>query len=52
MNPANGYLPVQSQQLEHVWDMFTVNNKDTGTAPLSSFLILNSFHTLFLCLST
>ena len=29
--------------LEHVWNMFTVNNKDTVTMPLSSFLILNSF---------
>ena len=45
-------LPVQSQQLEHVWNMITVNNKDTGTTPLSSFLILNSFYTSFLCSSS
>ena len=45
-------VPVQSQQLEHVWNMITVNNKDTGTTPLSSFLILNSFYTSFLCSSS
>ena len=38
--------------IKHVWNMFTVNNKDTGTTPLSSFLILNSFYTLFLGLSS
>ena len=32
--------------------MFTVNNKDTRTILVSSFLILNSFHTLlFSCIS-
>ena len=45
-------MPVQSQQLEHVGNMFTVNNEDTGTTPLSSCLILNSCHTLFLCLTS
>ena len=29
-------LPVQSQQLEHVGNMFTVNNEDTWATPLSS----------------
>ena len=42
----------QSQQLEHVWNMFTVNNKNTEMMPSSSFLILNSFHPLSLCLSS
>ena len=32
--------------------MLTVNNKDTGTTPLASFLILNSFHSWFLRLSS
>ena len=32
--------------------MFTVNNKGTQTTPLPSFLILHSFHTLFLALSS
>ena len=44
-------LPAPSQQVEHLLNMFTGNNKETGTTPLSSFLILNSFHALFLCLS-
>ena len=39
------------QQLEQSLKMFTVNNKDTRTALLSSFsslfLILDSFHILF-----
>ena len=26
-------MPVRSKQLELVWNMFTVNNKDTGTTP-------------------
>ena len=33
--PGKG-LPVQSEQLEHVWNMFIVNNKDSGTTSLSS----------------
>ena len=45
-------LPVQSQQLEHVWNMFTGNLNDTVTTPLFSFLILNSFHTLLFFLSS
>ena len=45
-------LPFQSQQLEHVGNMFTVNNEDTEAMSLSSHLILNSFYTLFLCLSS
>ena len=43
-------LPVEGQQIEHVGNMFTINNEDTGATPLSSCLILNSFHTLFWCL--
>ena len=49
--PGKG-LPVPSQQLEHVGNTFTVNNEDTGATPLPSCLILKSFHTLFLCLSS
>ena len=33
-------LPVQSQELGQILNMFTVNNKDTRTTPLTS-LILN-----------
>ena len=44
-------LLVQSQQLEHVWNMFIISNKDTRTTSLSSLLIVNSFCTLFLCFS-
>ena len=32
--------------------MFTVNNEDTEVMSLSSRLILDSFYTLFLCLSS
>ena len=45
-------LLLQSQQLENVGNMFTVNNEDTGATPLSSCLILNSFQNLFFCLSS
>ena len=41
-------LPVQDQQLEHVRNMLTANEEDTGATPLPSCLILNCFHTLFL----
>ena len=36
-------LPVQIQQLEHVGNMFSVNNEDTGATPLSSCLIPTVF---------
>ena len=45
-------LPVQSPLLEHVGNMFTANKEDTGATPLPSCLILNCFHTLFLCMSS
>ena len=60
MNQPNIYL-FKVNNKNKVWNMLTVNNKDTRTTPLTSLIlnivnieILNikhTFHTLFLCLS-
>ena len=41
MNPANVCL-FTVNNLKKVWNMFTVNNIDTSTTPLTSFLCLRS----------
>ena len=50
------HLPVQSQQWKqdrNVWNLFRVNNKDSGTTSdvvlLSVWLTLNGFHTFSWC---